>query len=133
MKTLRGWIVMSWVMLPGVMAGGGLLLRRLTAADPDPFRAQWLTAFHAHGGALIMLSILFYTFLDGTALSALTKHMTSLTLFVGIGAQVGGFLIHALAGQAGRASIGTAVTLSGATLMTVALAILVLGLVRRRD
>jgi hypothetical protein len=37
MRSLRGWIVMSWIMLPGVMFGGGLLLRRLTGRDPDPF------------------------------------------------------------------------------------------------
>jgi hypothetical protein len=33
MNTLRGWIVMSWIMLPGVMVGGSLLLRRLTVGE----------------------------------------------------------------------------------------------------
>jgi hypothetical protein len=133
MKTLRGWIVMSWIMLPGVMGGGGLLLKRLTTGDADPFRAAWLTAFHAHGGVLIMMSILFYTFLDRTTLSVSTKHTTSFTLFVGIGAQVGGFLIHALAGRPGQPSLGTAVTLSGAALMASALIVLVFGLIRRPE
>lgn len=49
---------MSWIMLPGVMFGGSLLLRRLTAGDPDPFRATWIRTFHGHGGVLIMMSIL---------------------------------------------------------------------------
>lgn len=74
MNTLRGWIVMSWIMVPGVMVGGSLLLRRLTVGEPDPFQAAWLRAFHAHGGVLIMMSILYYLFLDRTTLSAVTKH-----------------------------------------------------------
>jgi drug/metabolite transporter superfamily protein YnfA len=91
MRTLRGWIVMSWIMLLGVMFGGSLLLRRLTVGEPDPFQATWIRAFHAHGGVLIMMSILYYMFMDRTTLSARTKHVSCLTLFVGIGAQVSGF------------------------------------------
>jgi drug/metabolite transporter superfamily protein YnfA len=130
MRTLRGWIVMSWMMLPGVMFGGSLLLRRLTVGDPDPFQATWIRAFHAHGGVLIMMSILYYMFLDRTMLSAWAKHASSLTLFVGIGAQVSGFLVHAVTGQPGRGSPGTVLTLSGAVLIAVALIVLVYGLIR---
>ena len=129
MRTLRGWIVMSWIMLPGVMVGGSLLLRRLTIGDPDPFQATWIRAFHAHGGVLIMMSILYYMFLDRTMLSARTKHAASLTLFLGIGAQVSGFLLHAVTGQPGHGSPGTVVTLSGAALIALALIVLVYGLI----
>jgi drug/metabolite transporter superfamily protein YnfA len=130
MRTLRGWIVMSWIMLPGVMVGGGVLLSRLTTGDADPFRATWIRAFHAHGGVLIMMSILYYEFLDRTMLSAWAKHAASLTLFVGIGAQVSGFLVHALTGQPGHESAGTAATLAGAALIALALIALVYGLIR---
>jgi drug/metabolite transporter superfamily protein YnfA len=130
MTTLRGWIVMSWIMLLGVMFGGGLLLRRLTVGDPDAFQATWIRAFHAHGGVLIMMSILYYMFLDGTMLSARAKHGASLTLFIGIGAQVSGFLLHAIMGQPGHGSPGTVVTLSGAVLIAPALIALVYGLMR---
>jgi drug/metabolite transporter superfamily protein YnfA len=130
MNTLRGWIVMSWIMLPGVMIGGSLLLRRLTVGDSDPFLATWIRAFHAHGGVLIMMSILYYMFLDRTTLSAWTKHASSLTLFVGIGAQVSGFLLHAISGRPGQGSAGTVVTVSGAVLITLALIVLVYGLAR---
>jgi drug/metabolite transporter superfamily protein YnfA len=129
MKTLRGWIVMFWIMLPGVMGGGSLLLRRLTVGEADPFQATWTRAFHAHGGVLIMLSILYCTFLDGTRLSASAKHASCLTLFAGIGAQVGGFMLHALTGEPGQTSAGTFVTLSGAVLIASALLVLVYGLV----
>jgi drug/metabolite transporter superfamily protein YnfA len=130
MKTLHGWIVMSWIMLPGVMFGGSLLLRRLTVGDPDPFQATWIRAFHAHGGVLIMMSILYYMFLDHTMLSARTKHGASLTLFIGIGAQVSGFLLHAFTGEPGHGSPGTVVTISGAVLIALALIALVHGLIR---
>jgi hypothetical protein len=50
-----------------------------------------------------MLSILYYLFLDRTTLSAWTKHASSLVLFVGIAAQTGGFLLHAITGQPGQA------------------------------
>jgi drug/metabolite transporter superfamily protein YnfA len=130
MNTLRAWIVMSWVMLPGVMIGGSLLLRRLTVSATDPFTATWIRAFHAHGGVLIIMSLLYYVFLDRTALSVRTKHASCLMLFVGIGAQVSGFLLHALTGQPGQSSAGTVVTVSGAVLIGAALLVLVYGLTR---
>jgi hypothetical protein len=130
MNTLRSWIVMSWLMLLGVMFGGNLLLRRLIVGDPNPFQETWIRAFHAHGGVLIMMSILYFMFLDRTLLAARTKHAASLTLFVGIGAQVSGFLLHAVTGQPGHGSAGTAVTVSGAVLIAFALIALVYGLVR---
>jgi len=129
MKTLRGWIVMSWIMLPGVMVGGSLLLRRLVTGDPTPFQATWIRAFHAHGGVLILMSLLYYTFMDRTALSAASKHASSLTLFVGIGALVSGFLMHAITGQPGQASLGTVFSVAGAVLMASALIVLVYGLI----
>jgi hypothetical protein len=45
------------------------------------------------------------------------KHGASLALFVGIGAQVGGLLLHALTGQPGHGSIGTVFTVAGAALI----------------
>jgi drug/metabolite transporter superfamily protein YnfA len=131
MRTLRGWIVMSWIMLPGVMVGGNLLLRRLTVGEPDPFQATWLRAFHAHGGVLIMMSILYFLFLDRTTLPAWIKHAASLTLFVGIGAQSGGFMLHAIAGEPGQGSAGTIVTVVGGALLTIALFVLAYGLIKR--
>jgi hypothetical protein len=77
-----------------------------------------------------MMSILYYLFLDRTVLSPRAKHAASLLLFVGIGAQVGGFLLHALAGQPGHGSIGTVITVGGAGLIALALLTLVYGLIR---
>lgn len=60
------------------------------------------------------MSILHYLFMDRTALSVSTKHASSLALFVGIGALVSGFLLHAIAGQPGQTSLGTLFGLAGA-------------------
>jgi drug/metabolite transporter superfamily protein YnfA len=129
MNTLRPWIIMSWIMLPGAMVGGGLLLQRLTLGDATPFQATWIRAFHAHGGVLILMSILYYMFLDRTALSAFTKHTSCVALFLGIGGLVSGFLVHALVGQPNHISIGTVITLSGAVSSAAALVVLIYGLI----
>lgn len=130
MTTLRRWIVMSWIMLLGVMFGGNLLLRRLIGGDPNPFQETWIRAFHGHGGVLIMMSIPYFMFLDRTVLSARAKQAASLTLFAGVGAQVSGFLLHALTGQPGHGSMGTVVTVASAALIALALIGLVYGLIR---
>lgn len=129
MNTLRGWIILSWIALPAVMGGGSLLLRRLTVGDPTPFQVTWLRAFHAHGAVLLMMSILYYMILDQTALSASVKRAACLGLFVGIGGLAGGFFLHAIIGQPGQASAGTAASVAGAVLLASALIVLVYGLI----
>jgi hypothetical protein len=113
------------------MAGGSLLLR-LSVGEPIPFRATWLRAGHAHGGALLMLSLLYYVFLEQTSLSVWAKRAACGALFAGIVAQTGGFFIHAIVGQPGQPSVGTAITLGGAVLLASAIVALVYGLIRTR-
>jgi hypothetical protein len=59
---------------------------------------------------LLLMSPLYYTFLDMTALSPGVKHATCAMLVVGILAQSGGFFIHMIVGQPKQVSIGTSVT-----------------------
>jgi drug/metabolite transporter superfamily protein YnfA len=128
MRTLRPWIIVSWIALPAVMVGGSLLLRRLSAGDPTPFQMTWLRAFHAHGGVLFMMSLLYYMFLDQTHLSASAKRIGCVAVFGGIGMLTGGFLLHAILGESGTYSIGTFVSLAGAGLLASAIMLLVYGL-----
>ena len=130
MKTLRAWIIISWLLLPAVMGGGGLLLRRLTVGNPDPFALTWIRAFHAHGAVLIILSIVYYLCLDRTSPSSPVKNAASATCFLGIGALAGGFFIHALVGEAGDASVGTMISVLGAIAIASAILVLVYGLLR---
>jgi|SRR5262245_10702968 len=129
MKNLRVWIA-----LLGAMSAGSLLLRRFAnlGEGPTPFHAEWLRAGHAHGGVIILISLLYYTFLDQTSLSISAKHAASAALFAGILAQVGGFFLHAAVGTPSHASIGTAVAVSGAVFLAGAVIVLVCGLIKMR-
>ena len=129
MNSLQIWIIASWIFLPIVMVGGFALLRRLVPGDVwTPFQVTYFRAGHAHAGVLLLMSLLYYLFLDRTALSPEVKFVACAALFVGILAQSGGFFLHMFVGQPGQASIGTTVTIVGAVLL--AGAVLVYGLMR---
>jgi hypothetical protein len=82
MKTLRLWIILSWTALPAAMFGGAFLLRRvLSLGEGQSYQATWLRAFHAHGTVLILMSLLYYTFLDHTSLSTAVKRLACGALF----------------------------------------------------
>jgi hypothetical protein len=129
MRTLRVWIVLSWIALPGVMFGGAFLMRRLSIGDPSPFQMTWLRAGHAHGGALFLMSLLYYLFLDETSLSARVKRAGCFAFFFGIGALAGGFFLHAIVGRPQEASIGNTLSAGGAALLASAIGILIYGLI----
>jgi hypothetical protein len=130
MSGLRVWIILSWIALPTVMFGGYSLLQLLNRGDVlTPFQVTWFRAGHAHAGVLLVMSLLYYTFLEKTSLSAAIKHGACVALFVGILAQSGGFFLHMVMGQPNQTSIGTAVTVTGAILLACAVVVLVYGLV----
>jgi hypothetical protein len=133
MNSLRLWIIISWIALPTVMFGGYSLLRLLNRGDIlTPFQVTWFRAGHAHAGVLLVMSLLYYTFLDQTRLSASIKSVACVGLLVGILAQSGGFFLHMLVGRPNQASIGTTVTTIGAVLLAGAVVVLVYGLVTTR-
>jgi len=130
MASLRIWVILSWTALPTVMFGGYSLLRLLNRDGAlTPFQVDCFRAGHAHAGVLLLLSLLYYTFLDRTALTASVKQAACAALFVGILAQSGGFFLHMMIGQSNRASIGTTVTIAGAALLACAVMALVYGLI----
>lgn len=129
MNGLRFWVIASWVALPTVMFGGYSLLRLLNRGDVlTPFQVGCFRAGHAHAGVLLLMSLLYYTFLDQTPLSTPVKQAACAALFVGILAQSGGFFLHMLLGGPGRASAGTRVTVAGSVLLAGSVAVLVYGL-----
>jgi hypothetical protein len=130
MEGLRAWIVVAWIGLPTVMYGGFSLLRLLNRENVlTPFQSTWFRAGHAHAGVLILMSLLYYSFLGTTMLSSWLKQAACATLFVGILAQSGGFFIHVIVGQPNRPSLGNIVTALGALLLTGAIGILVYRLI----
>ena len=67
MTSLRLWIVLSWIALPTVMYGGYSLFRLINQGDRlTPFQTTWFRAGHAHAGVLLLMSLLYYLFLDQT-------------------------------------------------------------------
>jgi hypothetical protein len=133
MRSLRIWIVLSWIALPTVMYGGYSLLHLINQGDGlTPFQATWFRAGHAHAGVLLLMSLLYFLFLDQTALGPAAKQVGSVTMFVGILAQSGGFFLHMIVGRANEPSIGTSVTVAGAVLLATAVGILIYGLVNTR-
>jgi hypothetical protein len=133
MNGLRVWIILAWIALPTVMYGGYSLLQLINRGDVlTASQVGWFRAGHAHAGVLLLMSLLYYTFMDKTALPPVAKHAACATLFVGILAQSGGFYIHMIEGQRNYAFIGTAVTSIGAVLLVCAIGVLVYGLITAR-
>jgi hypothetical protein len=78
---------------------------------------------------LLVLSLVYFLYLDRTGYSTGVRWLAGLLLLVGIIAQSGGFFIHLALGEPGRSSLGTVVTRSGALLLAVALVVLAIGLI----
>ena len=129
MNALRVWMIVSWVALPTVMFGGFSLLQLLNRGDVlTPFQVAWFRAGHAHAGVLLLMSLLYYIYLDKTALSIGSKHGLCAALAIGILLQSGGFFVHMLVGQPNQASVGTAITVTGAVILAVAVIVLAFAL-----
>jgi hypothetical protein len=130
MHGLRVWIILAWIALPTVMYGGYSLLRLINRGDAlTPFQVNWFRAGHAHAGVLLLMSLLYYTYLDKTPLSLAVKHVACAALFLGVLAQSGGFFVHMIVGQPNRPSLGTSITIAGAVLLVCAIVVLVYGLI----
>ena len=119
MASLRIWIILSWIALPTVMFGGYSLLRLLNRGDAlTPFQVDCFRAGHAHAGVLLMMSLLYYMFLDRTALPVSVKQAACVGLFVGILAQSGGFFLHMAIGKPSTANAMNNGTAHGGALKT---------------
>jgi heme/copper-type cytochrome/quinol oxidase subunit 4 len=115
--------------LVGVEYGGWALLGFLTGRGQlGDFREQFFRAGHAHAGVLLVLSLVYFLYLDRTGYSTGVQWLAGLLLLVGIIAQSGGFFLHMGLGQKDRSSLGTVVTRTGALLIAAALVVLALGL-----
>jgi fucose 4-O-acetylase-like acetyltransferase len=121
--------VTSLLLLVSVEYGGWSLLGFLTGRGQlGEFREQFFRTGHAHAGVLLVLSLVYFLYLDRTGYSTGVQWLAGLLLLVGIMAQSGGFFLHLALGQKDRSSVGTIVTRSGALLLAAALIILAIGL-----
>jgi hypothetical protein len=131
MDPARLFSIISWIALPTVMFGGYSLLGLLARDNAwlTPFRATYFRAGHAHAGVLLVLSLVYYSYLAQTTYSAGLKLAACIVLLIGILAQSGGFFLHMLAGKPGKLSAGTTVTILGAVLLAFAALLLAFGLI----
>jgi hypothetical protein len=121
--------VISLLLLVSVEYGGWSLLGFHTGrGQPGEFREQFFRTGHAHAGVLLVLSLVYFLYLDRTGYSTGVQWLASLLLLVGIMAQSGGSFLHLALGHKDRSSVGTIVTRSGALLLAAALIILAIGL-----
>jgi hypothetical protein len=121
--------VISLLLLVSVEYGGWSLLGFLTGRGQlGEFREQFFRAGHAHAGVLLVLSLVYFLYLDRTGYSTGVQWLAGLLLLLGIMAQSGGFFIHLGLGQKNRSSLGTIVTRTGALLIAAALIVLAIGL-----
>lgn len=134
MDPIRLFSLISWIALPTVMFGGYSLLGLMARGNSwlTPFRAAYFRAGHAHAGVLLVVSLLYYTYLAQTTFSSGLKLVACLVPLIGLLAQSGGFFLHMLVGKPGRFSAGTIVTILGALLLAFAALLLAYGLLVAR-
>ncbi len=122
--------IIALLSLVTVEYGGWSLLGFLTGRGSlGGFREQFFRAGHAHAAVLLVLSLVYYLYLDRAGYSTGVQWLAGLLLLGGILAQSGGFFIHLAVGRAGQRSLGTTVTRAGALLIAAALVILAIGLI----
>lgn len=129
MKAVRTFAIISWILLPTVMFGGYSLLRLMAAGELDEFQMTFFRAGHAHAGVLLVMALVYFGYLARTAVSDAFKGWACAILMLGILAQSGGFFLHMVVGEPGESSPGTLVTTLGALLLTIAVGLLVYGLI----
>ena len=132
MHSLRIFSIIAWIAIPTVMYGGYALLGFLTRGGLTPFQQTFFRAGHAHAGVLLLMSLLYHSYMEQTNLSPTTKVMSAIIVLVGILAQSGGFFLHLAIGQPGAPSLGTTITRLGAVLLVISILILVYGLITRK-
>jgi hypothetical protein len=131
MEPTRVLPIISVFSLVSVEYGGYALLGFLTrGAGLGGFRERFFRAGHAHAGVLLVLSLVYFVYLDRTDYASGVRWLAGGLLLVGILSQSGGFFLHMWRGQPGRRSVGTQVTAAGAVLIAAALITLAVGLIR---
>jgi len=133
MHELRLFSIFTWIAIPTVMYGGYALLGLLTQGGLTPFQETYFRAGHAHAGVLLLLSLLYHQYIEQTTLSHRLKVGAAALVVIGVLATSGGFFLHLSIGQPGDSSLGTTITSLGAVLLSVAIGILVYGLVKTRN
>ena len=131
MEPTKVYPIVAVLSLVTVEYGGWALLSFVSArrGQLNDFQTQFFRAGHAHAGVLLVLSLVYFLYLDArTDFAESTQWIAGAILLAGVLAQSGGFFLHFGVGEVGQASIGTRLTRLGALLIATALVILALGI-----
>jgi hypothetical protein len=133
MEPAKVYPIVALLSLVTVEYGGWALLSFITSrrGQMSEFQTTFFRAGHAHAGVLLVLSLVYFLYLGSrTDFAESTQWIAGAILLAGILAQSGGFFLHLGVGEAGRSSVGTRLTRSGALLIATALVFLVVGIAR---
>ena len=124
--------IVSVISIVSVAYGGWALLTFVAGPRErlEGFQEQFFRAGHAHAGVLLILSLVYFIYLDRADLSETAQWIGGIVLLTGIMCQSGGFFLHMGKGEPGRPSIGTRLTRAGALLIAAALILLAVGLIK---
>lgn len=129
MEPTRLYPILSILALLTVAWGGWALLTYLTGRDGlTGAQQRFFRAGHAHAGVLIILSLVYFSYLDDTSFSETLQWVAGGVISVGIPLQAGGFFLHLMADDLGSSSAGTRMTRTGGLLIGAALLMLAIGL-----
>jgi hypothetical protein len=125
-------IILTWISLPAVMYGGFTMLQFLTRSKSplSDWQLRMFRAGHAHAGVLLLMTLLYEVFIQQTPLSRTAQILCTIVIILGVLLQSGGFFVHMVVGSAGKASLGTKMTMLGAVVLTLGIIALVVGLIR---
>lgn len=133
MEPTEVYPIVALLSLVTVEYGGWALLSFISSrrGQLNDFQTQFFRAGHAHAGVLLLLSLVYFLYLGSrTDFAESTQWVAGAILLAGVLAQSGGFFLHLGVGEAGRSSVGTRLTRSGALLIATALVFLVVGIAR---
>ncbi len=131
MAPTRVFSIVAWILLPTVMFGGYSLLQLMVDGNIlTPFQVTYFRAGHGHAGVLIIIALLYHSYLDRTAFPERVKWVACAAMLTSALTISGGFFVHMSIGQEGQASAGIAITALGALLLTLDAFLLSYGLIR---
>jgi hypothetical protein len=131
MSPTRLFSIIAWIALPTVMFGGYSLLNLMVQGNVlTPFQVTYFRAGHGHAGVLLIVALVYHTYLDKTSFPDRLKWFACGAFLLGVLAVSGGFFLHMAVGEEGRVSVGVIITTLGALLLALDMFLLAYGLVK---
>jgi hypothetical protein len=131
MAPTRLFSIVGWILLPTVMFGGYSLLQLMVNGNIlTPFQVTYFRAGHGHAGVLLLVALLYHSYLDKTSLPNRIKWAACAAMLVSVLAISGGFFVHMMIGERQSSPAGVILIVVGALVLTLDAFLLVYGLIK---